>query len=63
MSAVLRCLLLFFCLRPLSPGLAAQELYPATKAAWIERIARIHSAIGEDYGAMYHLEQIGRAHV
>ncbi len=57
MSAVLRCLLLFFCLRPLSPGLAAQELYPATKAAWIERIARIHSAIGEDYGAMYHLEQ------
>lgn len=57
MSALLRNLLLLVCVLSLSPGVRAQEAYPTTKAAWIERIARIHSAIGEDYGAMYHLEQ------
>ncbi|MCW3052891.1 MAG: Phospholipase/Carboxylesterase, partial [Chthonomonadales bacterium] len=57
MSALLRNLLLCVCLLALSPGVRAQDIYPTTKAAWIERIARIRSAIGEDYGAMYHLEQ------
>jgi predicted esterase len=57
MYALLRNLLLFVCLLALTSGVRAQEAYPTTKAAWIERIARIHSAIGEDYGAMYHLEQ------
>ena len=57
MSALLRNLLLFACLLALSPGVRAQDSYPTTKAAWIERLARIHTAIGEDYGAMYQLEQ------
>ncbi len=57
MFASLRNLLLLTCLLALSSGLRAQEIYPTTKAAWIERIARIHSMIGEDYGAVYHLGQ------
>lgn len=58
MSAWLRNLLLSVCLvAALCPALRAQENYPTTKEAWIERIAKIHSPIGEDYGAMYHLEQ------
>ena len=40
MSAVLRNLLLCVCLLSLSPGLRAQEVYPTTKTAWIERLAR-----------------------
>jgi predicted esterase len=57
MSASLRSLLLFVCLLSLSSALRAQENYPTTKAAWIERLARIQSVIGEDYGAMYYLAQ------
>lgn len=57
MRALLRSLLVFVCLSFLTSGLGAQENYPTTKATWIDRIARIHSAIGEDYGAMYRLAQ------
>lgn len=58
MSALLRHLLLSACLLlALSPAPHAQESYPTTKADWIERLAKIHAPIGEDYGAMYHLEQ------
>ncbi len=56
MSAWLQTLLLSVCFGAVSSSLPAQD-YPTTKAAWIERLARIHSAIGEDYGAMYNLEQ------
>ena len=57
MFARLHNLLLLVCLLSFASRLQAQDTYPTTKAAWIERIARIHSPIGEDYGAMYHLAQ------
>jgi hypothetical protein len=57
MSAVLRRLLVFVVFLLLAPGLRAQDNYPKTKAAWIDRLAKIHTPIGEDYGAMYYLAQ------
>ncbi len=57
MVASLRNLLLLFGVLLFAPGAYAQDSYPATQADWIERLAKIQTPIGEDYGTMFHLTQ------